>query len=75
MPKLHPKVPHYDHCRVQVIDFLEGSFTPDEYRGALKAAIIKYISRYRLKGTPLADLGKAQTYLAWLVEFESKEAK
>jgi len=70
MPTLHPPVAHYDRGAIQLIDFIEGSFTPDEYRGHLKACIIKYISRYRYHGTPIADLAKAQTYLTWLIEFE-----
>ena len=70
MPKIKPPVDHYNRGVIQPIDFMESHFTPDEYRGYLKGQIIKYISRYRYKGTPLADLTKAQTYLAWLREFE-----
>jgi hypothetical protein len=70
MPTNKPHVSHYDRSIIQPIDFMESSFTPDEYRGYLKGQIIKYISRYRYKGTPIADLAKAQTYLAWLIEFE-----
>jgi hypothetical protein len=73
MPDNHPAVGHYDRGTVQPIDFMEGSFTPDEYRGYLKGNVIKYVSRYRYKGTPEADLVKAQTYLAWLREFEQKQ--
>lgn len=70
MPKFHPPMLHYDRGIVQPIDFIEGSFTPEEYRGYLKGQIIKYISRYRHKGAPIADLEKAKTYLLWLLEFE-----
>ena len=75
MPDHRPPVAHYDRARVQPLDFFEGNFTPDEYRGHLKACVIKYIARYRYKGTPLADLTKAGDYLALLVEFESKQAQ
>jgi len=74
MPDNHPPVPHYDRGAIQPIDFMESSFTPEEYRGFLKGQVIKYISRYRYKGTPDADLAKAQTYLGWLREFEEKQA-
>lgn len=74
MPHDHPPVAHYDRGQVQPIDFMEGSFTPDEYRGFLKGQVIKYISRYRYKGAPEADLIKAQTYLGWLAEFEKKKS-
>ena len=73
MPDIKPPVPHYDRGRIQVIDFLEGSLTPEEYRGHLKACVIKYVSRYRYKGAPLADLLKAEDYLAFLIEFEKKK--
>ena len=75
MPKTYPNVQHYNHGILQPIDFIEGSFTPDEYRGYLKGNVIKYVSRYRYKGQPLADLQKAQTYLGWLVEFETREER
>jgi hypothetical protein len=65
----HPPVAHYDRGSVQPIDFMEGNFTPDEYLGFLKGQVIKYISRFRYKGTPIADLEKAQTYLGWLREY------
>ena len=58
-----PPVPHYARGAVQPIEFMEGSFTPEEYQGFLKGNVIKYVSRYRYKGTPEADLIKAQTYL------------
>jgi hypothetical protein len=70
MPKFKPPVLHYDRGIIQPIDFMELNFTPDEYRGFLKGQVIKYISRYRYKGTPIADLEKAQVYLRWLIEFE-----
>ena len=70
MPTNKPHVSHYDRSIIQPIDFMESSFTPDEYRGYLKGQIIKYISRYRYKGAPISDLTKAQVYLTWLIEFE-----
>lgn len=72
MPDTKPPVAHYDRGSIQLIDFLEGSFTPGEYRGYLKGQVMKYLSRYRYKGTPEADLIKAQTYLGWLIDYETK---
>ena len=72
MPKNKPDVGHYARGRIEPIDFMEGSFLPDEYRGFLKGNVIKYVSRYRHKGTPLGDLTKARIYLDWLIEFENK---
>lgn len=70
MPKFKPPVSHYDRGKVQPIDFIESSFTPDEYRGYLAGNVIKYISRYHYKNIPLEDLQKAKIYLNWLIEHE-----
>jgi len=73
MPRFKPPVGHYNRGVIQPIDFIESNFTPDEYRGYLKGQVIKYISRYRYKGTPIEDLLKAKTYLDWLIEYEGRE--
>ena len=73
MPENKPPVEHYNRGAVQVIDFLEGSLTPEEYTGHLKSCVIKYVSRYRYKGCPEADLNKAAIYLGWLIDFEKKQ--
>jgi hypothetical protein len=70
MPATKPEVSHYNRGSVQLIDFLEANFTPEEYAGYLKGNVIKYISRYQRKGEPLKDLHKALTYLEWLIAFE-----
>ena len=75
MPENKPPVEHYNRGSVQPIDFMEGSFTPDEYRGFLKGQVIKYVSRYRYKGSVEADLNKAAIYLGWLIDFEKKQEK
>lgn len=75
MPDTKPPVNHYNRGEIQPIDFIEGSFTPEEYRGYLKGNVIKYVSRYKYKGSPEADLIKAQVYLGWLREFENKQAQ
>jgi hypothetical protein len=70
MRKDYPAVAHYEMQAIQPIDFMESTCTPEEYRGHLKCCVIKYISRYQRKGTPLKDLHKALTYLEWLIAFE-----
>ena len=75
MPEYHPPVAHYNRAAIQPIDFMESNFTPDEYRGYLKGQVIKYVSRYRYKGHPAADLLKARQYLSWLIEFEAIREK
>jgi hypothetical protein len=73
MPDNKPPVAHYDRGTVQPIDFFEGSFTREQYEGYLMGNIIKYVSRFNYKGTPLDDLDKAARYLGWLIDFERKQ--
>ena len=54
---------HYTTGNIEVIDFIE-----DQAFGYHAGNIIKYIARYRHKGTPLADLQKAEWYLKRLIE-------
>ena len=44
----------------QKLDFMEGS-------------IVKYVCRWRRKGTPVQDLEKAKQYLDWLLEIEREK--
>lgn len=61
----HPN--HYNSYSREVIDTLQGSMTPDEFKGYLKGNIMKYISRYQFKNG-VEDLKKAQWYLNKLTE-------
>ena len=70
MPKIKPPVAHYSRSKIQPIDYMAESFTPEEYCGYLKGNVLKYLARYRHKGTPLEDLKKARVYLDWLIERE-----
>jgi hypothetical protein len=74
MPDNKPPVAHYSQGAIQPIDFMEGSFTRAEYIGYLKGNVIKYVSRFQHKGTPEADLIKAQTYLGWLLDAMRRDA-
>ena len=42
--------------------------SPSEFEGYLQGNVIKYISRYRYKGTALEDLQKAQWYINRLIK-------
>jgi len=63
---------HYTHGGIEVIDFIV-SWNMEYHQGN----IIKYICRYKYKGTPVEDLKKARQYLDWLIEEEelSREDK
>ena len=50
--------PHYNQSMIQPIDVIE-----DWDLNYNLGNLIKYISRYRYKGSPLQDLQKAQWYL------------
>ena len=52
----HP--PHYNRGDIETIDMIKNSMSPSEFEGYLQGNVIKYISRYRYKGTALEDLLK-----------------
>jgi hypothetical protein len=62
----HP--PHYNNGKVECIEAIEASMSPQEYRGYLKGNALKYLWRYNYKGKPQQDLNKAQWYLNKLLE-------
>lgn len=65
----HP--PHYTTGKIEVLDFIE-----DQRFGYLDGQVIKYVSRYRHKGSAVQDLEKAAFYLARLIKAEqAKESK
>jgi hypothetical protein len=65
-PDLINKPPHYTQGKIESIDFIRDQDFP-----YLAGTIIKYIVRYRWKGTALQDLKKARWYLDRLIaEYE-----
>ena len=42
--------------------------------GFAEGNVIKYVSRYKLKGTPVKDLMKARDYIDWLIEEARKSS-
>lgn len=55
--------PHYTQGKIEVLDFIE-----DQGFGYLDGQVIKYVSRYRHKGSAVEDLKKARFYLNRLIE-------
>ena len=62
---------HYRDMQMQPWDVMQAVLTPEEFRGFLKASIIKYAMRQGKKdGTD--DAGKAQHYAQKLAEVEGR---
>lgn len=68
-PVNHPS--HYTTGSIEVIDVIRDKLTHDELVGYYRGNLIKYLLRYKHKGG-VEDLKKAQVYLGWLIEEESK---
>ena len=66
----HPS--HYTQGAIECIDAIEASMTPKEFRGAMKANIIKYLWRYEHKNG-LEDLKKARFYLERMIVSYEKD--
>ena len=64
---------HYKQGGLEVITIWQKKLTHEEFRGACKANITKYIFRAENKNG-LEDYKKAAVYLNWLIEAEEKEA-
>tara|TARA_R100000963_G_C4631599_1_gene96564 strand:+ start:839 stop:1105 length:267 start_codon:yes stop_codon:yes gene_type:complete len=62
----HP--PHYNRGVIETIDIIKNSMSSSEFEGYLQGNVIKYICRYRYKGTSLEDLQKAEWYIKKLIE-------
>lgn len=60
--------PHYNTGGIEAIEAIEASMSEDEYKGFLKGTVLKYVWRYRYKGSPKEDLQKAEWYLKKLIE-------
>lgn len=67
---IHPS--HYVHGEHDLLYHLKDILTYDEYTGAIKFNIIKYVSRYKDKNG-LEDLKKAQYYLGDLIQYEKSK--
>ena len=64
---------YYNHGRIEAIDAIESACTGlSGYEGFLTGTVLKYMFRWRWKGTSLADLKKADYYLTRLIREEEK---
>ena len=63
---------HYTRGSIECIDAIEASMPPAEFRGAMKANIIKYLWRYEHKNG-LEDLKKARFYLERMIASYEKD--
>ena len=64
---------HYNSGSIEAIEAIEASLSPEGYRGALKANVMKYMWRYEKKAKPIEDLKKARWYLDRLIMALNKE--
>ena len=62
----HP--PHYNIGSIETIDMIKNCMSPSEFEGYLQGNIIKYISRYKYKGSALEDLKKTEWYISRLIQ-------
>ena len=64
---------YYNHGKIEAIDAIESACTGlTGYEGFLTGTCLKYMFRWRWKGTALADLKKARYYLDRLLVEEEK---
>ena len=58
---------HYSKLAIQPVEYITANKLT-----YLQGNVIKYVTRYKDKGTPLQDLQKAQHYIQMLIELEEK---
>jgi len=58
---------HYNYGKVECIEAIEESMTPEAFKGYLKGNALKYLWRYERKGNALQDAKKAQWYISRLI--------
>ena len=64
---------YYNHGALEAIDAIESACTRlTGYEGFLTGTCLKYLFRWRWKGTAVADLQKADYYLTRLIEEEKR---
>ena len=64
---------YYNRGSIEAIDAIESACTGlTGYEGFLTGTVLKYMFRWRWKGTALADLKKARYYLDRLIAEQEK---
>jgi len=61
--------PHYTNVGMEPKVYIMAN-----QMGFAEGNVIKYVSRYKLKGTPVKDLMKARDYIDWLIEEARKSS-
>ncbi|MBC1605690.1 DUF3310 domain-containing protein [Listeria rocourtiae] len=61
---------HYQQGGIETIDVMQAKLSPEEFRGYLKANVLKYMTREGMKNG-LEDLQKAQWYLDRLIALDA----
>lgn len=64
---------HYHKNGIDVIGFAELQFDAAELKGFYRINVLKYTTRYDMKGSPVEDLKKAKFYLDKLIEMEEAQ--
>lgn len=64
---------HYNYGKIECIEAIEESMTPESFKGYLKGNCMKYLWRYDYKGKQVQDLQKAGWYLNKLTEIVTEE--
>jgi len=59
---------HYSKLAIQPVTYINANGL-----SYLQGNVIKYITRFKSKGTPLQDLEKAKHYIDMLIELEDKK--
>lgn len=66
----HPK--HYADKKIEVIEYIFDTLSPEGATDYCIGNVLKYTSRWRKKGG-IEDLEKAQVYLQWAIECARRE--
>ena len=59
---------HYSKLAIQPVEYINAN-----HLSYLQGNVIKYVTRFKNKGTPLQDLQKAKHYIDMLIELEDKK--
>lgn len=66
----HPQ--HYADKKIEVIEYIRDTLSPQGFTDYCLGNVLKYVSRWRKKGG-VEDLKKAKVYLEWAIESAAKE--
>lgn len=61
---------HYHSGGIDVIGFAEKQFSKEQLIGSHRINVMKYVTRFDKKGSPLKDLKKARFYIDKLIDLE-----